>query len=293
MMRPLATIVRPLALLPMLSLSTIAVTAAQAQDDKDERAQSVVVVVTDSLNRPIPFATVQVDGGVSRVADDSGRTFFSVSRDDSLRLAVRRMGYEPFYGWSLRDAVTGAYPATLAVLPSTIERVTVRDRLNTPLARTSFYDRLQRVQRGAVSAVFITPEELDMRNPSKLSQMINGRASVKILYQGGRPILGGRNGNCGMTVLLDGHKMTMMYEDILNSYERRELDRNIRSGMDPQQAIALFLGQRSSIDDLVSAHSVAAIEIYSSIAAAPAELQRNVGPASGCGLIALWTGTRQ
>lgn len=169
----------------------------------------------------------------------------------------------------------------------------MRDRLNTPLARTGFYDRLQRVQRGAISAVFITPEELDLRNPSKLSQMINGRASVKILYQKGRPILGGRNGNCGMTVLLDGHKMTMMVEDILNNYERRDLERMMASGMDPEQAIAMFLGQRSSLDDLVTAHSVAAIEIYSSIASVPAELQRNVGPSSGCGLIALWTGSRQ
>lgn len=261
-----------------------------------QTAVTSVVVVTDSMHRPIPFAMVQVDGGVSRVADDSGRTYFNVAADDSLRIMVRRMGYEPYFGWSLRDPATGTYPATLTLLPNTLERVTVRDRLNTPLARTGFYDRLQRVQRGAISAVFITPEELDLRNPSRVSQVIDGRASVKIVYQKGRPILSGRGGNCGMTVLLDGQRMTMMVEDILNNYERRDLDRELqRAGGDPgaqEAAIAGFLRLRSSLDDLVTAHSVAAIEIYSSIAAAPAELQRNAGP-SGCGIIALWTGTRQ
>lgn len=275
MMRPLAS------LLPLVFAA-----AAHAQDG------NVVIIVTDSLERPLPFAMVQVDGGVSRVADDSGRTYFSVSAGDSLRLMVRRMGYEPFYGWSRRDPVSGVYAATLSILPNTLERVTVRDRLNTPLARTGFYDRLQRVQRGAISAVFITPEELDLRNPSRVSQMINGRGSVKILYERGRPVLGGRGGNCGMSILLDGRLMTMMVEDILNDYARRDLDRELRSGAEPQQAIARFLGQRSSLDDLVTAHSVAAIEIYSSAASAPAELQRNAGP-SGCGIIALWTGTRQ
>lgn len=261
-----------------------------------QTAGTAVVVVTDSMHRPIPFAMVQVDGGVSRVADDSGRTYFSVAADDSLRIMVRRMGYEPFFAWSLRDPVTGMYPATLKLLPNTLERVTVRDRLNTPLARTGFYDRLQRVQHGAISAVFITPEELDLRNPSRVSQVIDGRASVKIVYQQGRPILSGRGGNCGMSVLLDGQRMTMMVEDILNNYERRDLDRELRraSGNPVAQeaAISGFLRLRSSLDDLVTAHSVAAIEIYSSIASAPAELQRNAGP-SGCGIVALWTGPRQ
>ena len=125
--------------------------------------------------------------------------------------------------------------------------------------------------------------------------MINGRASVKILYQKGRPILGGRGGNCGMSILLDGQRMTMMVEDILNDYDRRDLDRELRSISGPaakELAIARFLGQRMSLDDVVSVHSVAAVEIYSSSASAPAELQRNAGP-SGCGIIALWTGTRQ
>ncbi len=50
-----------------------------------------------------------------------------------------------------------------------------------------------------------------------------------------------------------------------------------------------------AIDDIIAAPSIAAIEIYGSAAAVPVELQRVAGSrmAQGCGLIAIWTGSRK
>jgi hypothetical protein len=42
----------------------------------------------------------------------------------------------------------------------------------------------------------------------------------------------------------------------------------------------------------VTAQSIAAIEIYASVASIPAELQRTAGNVQ-CGLIAIWTGRRR
>jgi hypothetical protein len=47
-----------------------------------------------------------------------------------------------------------------------------------------------------------------------------------------------------------------------------------------------------SIDELITASSVAAIEIYGSVMSAPVELQRVAG-SQGCGIIAIWTGSRR
>ena len=58
-----------------------------------------------------------------------------------------------------------------------------------------------------------------------------------------------------------------------------------------QAAEREYLYARESIDDIVNSLAVVAIEVYSSIANAPAELQRNAPPYA-CGLVVVWTGRR-
>jgi hypothetical protein len=53
-----------------------------------------------------------------------------------------------------------------------------------------------------------------------------------------------------------------------------------------------LLMRNPSIDELVSGREVNAIEIYSSMGTAPAELVQLTG-GGGCGLVAIWTGPRQ
>jgi hypothetical protein len=78
-------------------------------------------------------------------------------------------------------------------------------------------------------------------------------------------------------VLVDGQRLVGTYEEAVGN-----------PNPPPTSSLA-------AIDDVISAQSIAAIEIYGSIAAVPIELQRVAGSrmAQGCGLIAIWTGSRR
>jgi hypothetical protein len=254
----------------LLAATLASATAADAQDAR------IVVRVLDPETKPIPYALVTIRDGVSRVADDSGMVYFAEAPKDSMRLVARRIGYDPFEGWVTRSSITGEYAIALRILPRSIQGVQVTARANTPLGRSGFYDRVQRVQRGAYSARMITPEELEMRNPIKLTQMLQGENLVRVQrYDMGRSMLTGRGGTCAMSILLDGMRVSGTLEELFEN----------RTNPPPVNSL-------SSIDDVVQIQSVAAIEIYASVASIPAELQRTAGNVQ-CGLIAIWTGRRR
>lgn len=241
-----------------------------AQDDR------MVVRVFDADGKPIPYALVTLRDGVSRVADDSGRVSFNEAPEDSVRFQARRVGYEPFFNWVDRSPSAGDYPILLRVLPRSIQSVQISARANTPLGRSGFYDRVQRVQRGAYSARMITPEELEQRNPIRLTQVLRGESTVSVRRVGmDGAMLTGRGGNCSMSILLDGMRVTGTYEETLDN----------RINPPP-------LSMLTSVDNLIPIQSVAAIEIYASVNSIPAELQRSAGNVQ-CGLVAIWTGRRR
>jgi len=236
----------------------------------------VTVSVTDSQLRPIPFALVALGAGLQKVADDSGHVEMLTEGKDSLRLHVRRMGFTPFFGWVKRDAYSDRYSVVLEPITTALDTVTVRATRSTSLARTGFYDRVSRVQRGAYAARMITPEELDARQPLRVTQVLSGEPLIRIIpFSGSRVIIGGRGPECGMTILLDGMQVRGTLEELMEPKRRRP---------DPRTLM--------SVDELVSASSVAAIEIYGSSISAPAELLRVAGLAS-CGIVAIWTGARR
>ena len=254
----------------LAALFLLGSSALGAQDNR------IVLRVLDPETKAIPYALVTLRDGVSRVANDSGLVYFNEAPRDSMRFVVRRIGYEPWSGWVRRSEITGEFAVALRVLPRSIQGVQITERANTPLGRSGFYDRVQRVQRGAYVARMITPEELEIRNPIKLTQMLQGENLVRVQrYDMNRSMLTGRGGTCAMTVLMDGMRLSGTLEELLEN----------RTNPPPVSSL-------SSIDDVVQVQSVAAIEIYGSTASIPAELQRSAGNVQ-CGLIAVWTGRRR
>lgn len=242
-----------------------------AQNDR------TVVQVTDVRGNAIPFAFVQIVNGAIRIADDSGRASFNVKPKDSLNIVARRIGFEPYIGWVKKKADSPFFVADLIPLARTLDPVTVRGRRDNPLARTGFYDRVERVQKGAFAARMITPEELDLRNPFQITHVLAGDNLVKVTPMSGRQVLMGRGINCAMTILLDGQRLDGTIEEAIGN-----------PNAPPISTLA-------TLDELVPAASVMAMEIYGSAAAVPVELQRVAGSrmAQGCGLIAIWTGSRR
>ena len=258
-----------------LALTTFCVIAAAPLAAQMDRT---IVQVTDLQGNAIPFAYVMLGTGIGRVADDSGRVIFQQKPVDSLRITARRIGFQPFQAWVKRKEGQETYLADLIPNPRALDPVTIAARRDTPLARTGFYDRADRIQKGAYAARVITPEELEIRNPARLSQMLSGDVYVKVTPSGtGRSVLLGRGMYCAMTILLDGQRLLGTYEEAFGN-----------PNPPPRSSL-------SAVDDVVNIQSVAAIEIYGSVAAVPVELQRAAGGrlSQGCGLIAIWTGSRR
>ncbi len=259
-----------------VAIASIVGIAISSLVGREAQAQGVLVLVRDSTEMPVSYANVQPVNGVRRVADVEGRAQFAVSRADSLRFAVRRLGFQPFIGWVRREG-DSTYRVTLAPAASKAREVRVVATRDTPLARTGFYERIDRARRGAYSARFFTPEELDLRNPADITQLLQGENMVRplVFTQNGRRqiVLAGRGVKCAMTILLDGRRVTGTLEEMIEDPRKN-----------PSGLIA--------VDDLVPASSVAAIELYGSVAMAPVELQRAAGGV-GCGIVAIWTGSRQ
>ncbi|MBW7934442.1 MAG: hypothetical protein H3C62_12725 [Gemmatimonadaceae bacterium] len=242
----------------------------------------------DAAGIPVAWALVRFAGAPPQIADDSGRIALGSITADSIQISVRRIGYRPLDGWVARSAALGSYTVVLPRIALSLDTVRITAAaVMTPLARTGFYDRVARVKKGAINADFITPEELNERNASRLSQILSGRRYTTIRHvMTGRPmslVLG--RGQCAMTVLLDGSRVTNTLQDAAINMESPTSI--FPSGSKPKQS-----GTAIGLDDIVDLNSVMAIEIYPSTANAPAELI-TLGGRGSCGIVALWTGARR
>lgn len=232
-----------------------ALVCVDARATAAQESRAITVRVTMGAGQPVSHALVALGAGVERVTDDGGLVQFLAAAPDSLRINARRMGFAPFSGWVRRQEDAARYDVTLATVVRMLDTIAVIATRNTPLERTGFYERLQRAQRGALAARFITPEELDARNPNMISQMFYGESMVHPQPAGnGRAILRGRNPKCAMTVIVDGMLLRGTPEWAINT----------------RMSVA---GGTMYVDDLVPAGQVAAVEIYGSGALAPVELQ--------------------
>lgn len=248
----------------------------------DVKAQSLRVI--DDVGQPVPYAVVSIAGAAERVVDQNGRLTQERFNASTVEIRARRIGYREYRGFASSDSL-GLFVRMqrIAVQLETVVSTAIE---NTPLARTGFYDRLQRVQRGAIVGEFMTPEQLDDRHASLASNLLVGQRYVRLgrMTINGRtvPVLLGRGG-CGMTVLLDGSRVNNMVEESVVG----EAPTSINGRGTTNQ-----LPNPMSLDQIVDGNTIMAIEIYPSTANAPAELQ-SLGGRGSCGIIAIWTGPRK
>ncbi len=119
------------------------------------------------------------------------------------------------------------------------------------------------IPKGLLSATFIGPEELEFRHPDKITNMLYGLNSVRIVRNSktgqlmvtSTQIVDVKHGYCPMAIVIDGHQV----------YD-------------------------AAIDDILSADDVTGIEIYSRGGNMPITMQVQD---AACGAIAFWTGSRK
>lgn len=223
--------------------------------------------VTDSGGRPVPY--VNVDGGprYRTLTNASGEFMLRLPLREAIEVNVRRIGFLParFKVEPGSDTTVTVQMQQLAVLMTT-QIIRAQQQIRT-LEFRGFYERMLERERGALVADFIMPEEIEMRNPQRVSQLIEQRRGVQVRRTGGCNIIAtcyrvfGTNG-CPATIFLDGQRLNPLASAS-----------NDISGAPP-------------VDELIPVSGVSAVEIYPRGAMAPPKFQALGG---SCAVVLIWT----
>jgi hypothetical protein len=244
-------------------------------------AQMTVLKVIGSDSVPIPFAWVSVEGGTANITDEKGTVSLGAARHKTLTVDVRRIGYQPWFGKLELPDTAAVLAVTLPRLAQQLAGVTVTGQaVRSSLALTGFYDRWLMRQKGALSATFIGPEEIEKRHPANTSDLLYGLNGVTMVHSPTGAICAkGNGGTCFMAVLIDGNAL-------------RNTSR-VCSGA-PTAHLGPGAGARGSdgvdINQYLDANEVAAIEVYARGGNMPVSLQ---AVDNACGVLAIWTGSRR
>jgi hypothetical protein len=249
------------------------------------------VIGTDSM--PVAYAWVSIQGGLGGITDEKGELTLGQTRRKQLATEVRRIGYSPWAGNIVLPDSAVVITVQLARLAQSLGTVSVTGQqnaagLNLPLR--GFYDRWMMRQKGALSATFIGPEEIETRRPSRPSDLLYGIPGVSLSRtpRGGMVAKAG-GGTCYMAVMLDGHRIcpaSGCHTSEANSQNAGQLAArtSLAAKVDSTDDNLVDLNQYVNISE------VAAIEVYVRGGNMPISLQVTD---SGCGVIAIWTGSRR
>ena len=219
--------------------------------------------VRDAAGAPIAFAVVQTTGQNRVVSDDSGRFQYRAVPRGRLTLRILRLGYEPV---ELRfdPPSDTALQIVMRPIPRTFDAVNVEaSRVSQRLRAIGFYERMNDRHKGLGSGTFITIEDIEQRNPLRISQMLEGINGVRVFkYGAGFDQFEVRGpAQCRFTVYLNGARIGPKL--------------TTRASIDPVR-----------IDALVEPSATAGIEVYPRATSAPPHFQMLNGT---CGVVAFWT----
>ncbi len=229
-------------------------------------SQGRLVRVLSDRGQPIMYANVGLEGAQARITDEKGEINLGTGARQKFSVRVSRIGFAPWFG--VVDLPPGAtMTVTLPQIAQLLAPVTVtadgsQKRISLPIA--GFYDRWMMRQKGLVTGVFIGPEEMEFRHPSKVTRMLAGLNGIRLIcdMSGDCSVQSTSPGGllpgtaCPLAVVLDG---TQVYGQV-------------------------------NVDELINANDVMAIEVYARGGNVPISLQVND---TKCGVVAFWTGSRK
>jgi Carboxypeptidase regulatory-like domain len=240
-------------------------TSAAAQD----APVHVTGTVTDTARHPVPYVNVLVGGTRRTVADDAGqfRLELPVGR---VVIDFRRLGYRPE---QMTLDLHGDTTVTVSLIP--VAQKLPGQEVTTPrsfaLELHGFYERMADHEKGIGAGHFITAEDIERRNPRKLTQMLEEIPSLRILRVPAKPgdmcPLGyclaptGTN-HCPMGVYLDGQRLNRL------------------TSANPSADYV------ADLDDFIIPTHVAGMEVYAHPGEVPPQYQLLNG---NCGVILIWT----
>ena len=256
-------------------------------------AQSRKLKVVSTDGQPVVYAFVTIEGGAGQITDERGEISLGAGRKKTVTATVRRIGYQPWGGKLDLPDTAAVLTVTLSRLAQALGAVRITDSTSQSrigLKLQGFYDRWLMRQKGTLSATFIGPEELEIRHPDKISNMLYGLNGLIVGHTNrGDAILSNYNGQCHPAILVDGVqqcpalgcKCDACAGNITEIDPRRAPQPG--TSRDPSATQVL-------IDMILDANDVVAIEIYTRGGNMPVSLQVSD---PGCGVVAFWTGSRK
>lgn len=256
------------------------------------QAQRTTLVVRDQSGAAVSYAYVAPTSGLPVTLDSAGRGELGLRGRDSVFVRVRRIGFTPLDRW-VRLPAPDTLELVMGRVVQALDAVEVTGARDTPLARRGFYDRMERVRRGATVGHFITPEELEAQLPMTLTQSLRNARYVTLgRTSKGRVVLLGR-GRCGLNIVVDGMLVHGTEQEAVEGELPTSILAVARAGA-PRPASTGMPSTLLDVNSLVGGNEIAAIEIYPSSANAPYELQAAASTGRGtCGIVAIWTGGRR
>ncbi len=217
--------------------------------------------ILSSSGEPVARAQVTALGtNFLTLTDSAGRFAFRDLEAGPYFMRARKVGYEPVVFTATLSSVDTLF-ASVTFTPFVAGSGTNLDTMRV----TADYDRLSKRlrgfedRRGRLRGVFIDRQEIAMRKPQVLSELLRGRANITVQRNGAgeSQIFGSRlsisSGYCPLALIMDG--------TLINT-----------------------LGGR--IDNMVPTDMVAAVEVYTSGTSVPSEFQR---AETDCGAVIVWT----
>jgi hypothetical protein len=231
-------------------------------------AQGRVVRVVSDRGQPVMYANVTLEGAQARITDAKGEINLDSGTRQKFSVRVARIGFAPWFG--VVDLPANAtMTVTLPQIAQLLAPVTVtggaggpQNKLSLPLS--GFYDRWMMRQKGTVSGVFIGPEEIEFRHPTKVTRMLAGLNGIRLICD--------MSGDCSVQSTSPG---------------------GLLPGTACPLAVVLDGSQiygQVNVDELINANDVMAIEVYARGGNVPIGLQVND---TKCGVVAFWTGSRR
>ena len=268
-------------------------------------AQERKLKVVSADTMPIPYAYVTVEGGIGQITDEKGEVSLGAGKQQTFTVRVQRIGYQPWFGKLDFPDTAAVVTVPLLRIAQSLSTVTVTGKAAVrSLQLTGFYDRWMMRQNGALSAVFIGPEELEFRHPDKITNVLRGLNGVSFRRScEGEQVAFGVNGTCQMAILVDGQRQcpssgckglfggSGSTSGALSGASRgAQGARSASSQWSCDSPTNLNATNAVILDEVLNANDVAAIEVYARGGNVPVSLS---AADQACGIIAIWTGSRK
>ena len=262
-------------------------------------SQQRVIRVVDDEGQPVAYANVTLEGERPAITNEKGEVAIGAAARSAFTIDVRRLGFEPWYGkLTLADTAMIAR-VSLHRLTRRLFIVKITDSSSTvPAYLRGFYQRLLDRQRGIGAGVFITPEDVERRNISVATALLQGLSGVSLgRTASGKTYAMSSNRSCVMSVLVDGHRVcpsrgcdgttppSSAGTDPPATAPNRKTTSRAPAYVPPPTDEQYVL-----IDNVLTPNEIAAVEVYPRGASVPLSLPT---PDNSCGTIAIWTGGRK